>query len=91
MIIVEVSGQNSIIVCPGANMDIRKDELQHAFAGRYDAVMLQLEIPQIVIECCNLARVAGIPVILDAGPAQAFPVLEQVRGIAILTPIKRRH
>ncbi len=87
VIIVEVSGQNSIIVCPGANMDIRKDELQHAFAGgRYDAVMLQLEIPQeIVIECCNLARVAGIPVILDAGPAQAFP-LEQVRGIAILTP-----
>ena len=87
VITLETSGQNSIIVFPGANMDIRKDELQHAFAGgHYDAVMLQLEIPQeIVIECCNLARVAGIPVVLDAGPAQAFP-LEQVRGIAILTP-----
>jgi ribokinase len=87
VITLDAAGQNSIIVFPGANMHIREDELRYAFsAGHYDAVLLQLEIPQeIVIACCTLARAAGIPVVLDAGPAQSFP-LEHVRGIEILTP-----
>jgi ribokinase len=86
IIILDHAGQNSIIVFPGANMDVRKEELHHAFsAGRYNAVMLQLEIPQeIVVECCSLALASGIPIVLDAGPAQAFP-LERVRGLEILT------
>jgi ribokinase len=87
VIMLDAAGQNSILVIPGANMDIRKQELYCALSqGHYDAIMLQLEIPQeIVIECCALARRAGIPIVLDAGPAQAFP-LEQVRGVEILTP-----
>ena len=87
VITLDAAGQNSIVVFPGANMDIQKAELEPAFAAaRYDAVMLQLEVsPEIVIASCAMARAAGIPVVLDAGPAQAFP-LKRVPGIAILSP-----
>lgn len=87
VITLDSTGQNSIVVFPGANLDIRKDELQHAFSERrFDALMLQLEVSQeIVIESCAMARAAGIPIVLDAGPAQAFP-LERVPGIEILSP-----
>jgi ribokinase len=48
--------------------------------------MLQLEIPHaLVIECCQIAKEVGIPVVLDAGPAQQF-ALESVHGVDILTP-----
>ena len=87
VITLDAEGENSIIVFPGANMEIREEELHPAFfAGRYDALVLQLEVPRhIVVESCRLAREAGIPIILDAGPAQAFP-LEDTPGIDILTP-----
>jgi ribokinase len=87
VIILDASGQNSIIVYPGANMDIQKAEVQRVFAECHcDVVMLQLEIPRnIVIESCRLAREKRIPAILDAGPAQTFP-LEEVHGLEILTP-----
>ena len=76
VITLDSAGQNSIVVFPGANMDIQKADLQRAFAGgHYDSVMLQLEVShEIVIACCAMARAAGIPVVLDAGPAQAFPL-----------------
>ncbi len=87
VIILDASGQNSIIVYPGANMDIQEGEVQRVFAECHcDVVMLQLEIPRnIVIESCRLAREKNIPAILDAGPAQTFP-LEEVHGLEILTP-----
>lgn len=86
VILLEDSGQNRILVYPGANMEIQLEDVQRAFAKSYDAVMLQLEIPErIVLETCRLAKERGIPVILDAGPAQDFP-LEKTMGIEILSP-----
>jgi ribokinase len=87
VIFIGANAQNSILVFPGANMDIEKTDLRRAFEARsYDALMLQLEISrEIVVEACHLAKDAGIPIILDAGPAQEFP-LEMVRGIDVLTP-----
>jgi ribokinase len=49
-------------------------------------VLLQLETSaEAVIETCNLARCAGIYIILDAGPAQEFP-LEVLGTVGIITP-----
>jgi ribokinase len=85
-IMLEETGQNRIIVIPGANMKITKEDLQTAFEHTYDAVIVQLEIPdEIVMEACRLGKEKNIPVILDAGPAKNFP-LEQLEGLEILSP-----
>ena len=56
------------------------------FARDFDAVMMQLEIPQnIVLKASEYARQKGVPVVLDAGPAQPFPV-ENVQSLLILSP-----
>src|SRR4051812_20321705 len=56
-IMLENTGQNRIIVVPGANMKIAKEDLKTAFEHMYDAVIVQLEIPdEIVMEACRLGK-----------------------------------
>ncbi len=63
--------QNRIIVVAGANMTITKEELRflETEIGKYDMVLLQLEIPmevnEFVIEC---AYQHGVPVMLNSAP-----------------------
>lgn len=87
VILLDAVGQNSIAVFPGANYDFLEAELQQVFTSdRFDGVMLQLEVPdEIIIASYRLAKNAGIPVFLDAGPARPFP-LEQLWGIDVLSP-----
>lgn len=86
VIVVEAGGENRILVYSGANMAIRPEDVAPAFARSYDAVMLNLEIPEaIVVEVCRKARERDIPVVLDAGPARPFD-LGQVPGLEILSP-----
>jgi len=87
VITVDDRGGNSIVVIPGANSLVTGEDVQIALrAGWYDALLLQFEIPpQTVMAACRLAQAQGVPIVLDAGPAQEFP-LEQLRGVHILTP-----
>lgn len=85
-ILVQANGQNGIIVFPGANMCIKAEDIPAMFENPVDAVMMQLEIPKdIVLAASAEAEKRGIPVILDAGPAQSFPV-EEVKSLFILSP-----
>ena len=85
-ILVQNNGQNGIIVFPGANQRIDPADVPAMFDRPVDAVMMQLEIaPEIVFLASQEAEKRGIPVILDAGPAQAFPV-EKVKSLFILSP-----
>lgn len=85
-ILLEKSGANRIIVNPGTNMKLTDEDVERAFNRDYEAVVLQLEIPRsAVLQACRLAKKKNIPVVLDAGPAQDFP-LEQIAGLEILTP-----
>ena len=85
-ILVQKNGQNGIIVFPGANQRIDPADVPAMFDRPVDAVMMQLEIaPEIVFLASQEAEKRGIPVILDAGPAQAFPV-EKVKSLFILSP-----
>ena len=85
-ILVEENGQNRILVIPGANMHNDKANLKRAFERPYDAVIVQFEIPvEIVTETVRLANLHGIPVVVDAGPARAFP-LEKLGHVSILSP-----
>ncbi|HEY3314303.1 MAG TPA: ribokinase [Bacillota bacterium] len=86
VVILEDTGENRIIVYPGANLGVTVDDLAPAFAEPWDAVITQLEVPGlVVVETCRLGRAKGFPAILDAGPAQPFP-LEELGGLEILTP-----
>ncbi len=87
VVLLNDAGQNSIVTYPGANLELDETEVQTAFAaGSYDALMLQLELPdEIVLSSYRLAKKLGIPTFLDAGPARFFP-LEELRGIDLLSP-----
>lgn len=86
-ILVEPEGENRIIVLPGANLNVSIDQVRPwVDPDRFDAVLLQLEIDlATVLATLRTARDAGIPVVLDAGPARSVD-LESLRGVTILSP-----
>jgi ribokinase len=83
MIAVADSGENQIIVIPGANGNVTVGDVQQAARQiqQADVLLLQLEIPvEAVAASLALAREAGTKVVLDPAPALTpFPsVLFQV-------------
>jgi ribokinase len=66
VILLDAAGKNSVVVFPGANYEITEDELCTVFAAdKFDAVMMQLEVPdQVVIAAYLFAKKSGIPVFL---------------------------
>lgn len=63
------SGENSIIVVPGANATVQVDELPEA-----NVVLAQLEVPlDTVRRAFELARAAGATTVLNPAPAQTLP------------------
>ncbi|MFB2976052.1 ribokinase [Microseira sp. BLCC-F43] len=89
IIAVEDSGQNNIIVVPGANHRVNAEDLE-PLSNIFDstsALLLQLEIPlSAVILAAKAARNAGISVILDPAPAQKDIPDEIYRLVDIITP-----
>jgi len=76
LICVADTGQNSIVVVPGANLGITPDDIRAADAlfAQADAVLLQLEIRLDTVDAAlEAARRHGALSILDAGPAQHVP------------------
>jgi ribokinase len=75
-ITVSDSGQNIIVVVPGANgkMDIAAIDLQSALIRSAGMVLCQLELPiATVAHTLALCAAAGVPVILDPAPAAPLP------------------
>ncbi len=70
LILVEASGDNVIVVAPGANRRLRADDLN---LGEADAVMCQLEIPLEVVE---IAAAQARFFCLNAAPARGPLELE---------------
>jgi len=75
-ILVEGNGANRIIVYPGSNMTITEDAIKAAVESKPDALFMQLEIaPDAIVYAANTAAEQGIPVFMDAGPAnKSFPL-----------------
>jgi ribokinase len=75
VVAVEDSGENSIMVVPGANGRLTPADVRAAgeVIRRADVVLLQLEVPlETTIAAIKLAREYGTPVILDPAPAPAL-------------------
>lgn len=90
LIYVDASGQNSIVVVPGANNALTPNHVRDAaeHLASSNIVLLQLEIPiESVIAAAQAARQQGAIVILDPAPAPAGRLPSALlRNIDILTP-----
>lgn len=89
MIFVAESGQNCIVVLPGANHRYRPLDLiaDDASLKRAQFVMLQLETPiETVMEAVRRAKRHGAQVIVDPAPALPDLPVELFRYVDLLTP-----
>jgi ribokinase len=89
IIAVEDSGQNNIIVIPGANHHVGEPEIERLkkLLPEATSLLLQLEIPlSIVLQAAEVSSQAGVRVILDPAPARSDLPIELYPLIDIMTP-----
>lgn len=76
VVAVDATGDNGILVAPGASGTLSPADVaaaQAAVAGA-DVVLLQLEVPLATVSAAvATARAAGVPVVLNAAPARPLP------------------
>jgi len=88
LITLDASGENHIVVVPGANARLTP-EMVKAHEARIAAaavVLLQLEVPlDAVLAAARLARDGGATVILDPAPARPLPA-PLLECVDLLTP-----
>lgn len=86
-IIVEADGTNRITVYPGANRLISERDVDRALEYHPDAIFMQLEIPfDTVVYASRRAAELGVPVFIDAGPADAALELKRLVHPIVFSP-----
>jgi len=73
VITIDATGQNQIVLAPGANARLTPADVENArgLIETAAVVLLQLEVPFETVEAAaRLARAAGVRVILDPAPAR---------------------
>ncbi|MCC6264003.1 MAG: ribokinase [Bryobacterales bacterium] len=88
LIWVADSGENSIVVIPGANARLSPDDIraQEPLFWKTRVALHQLETPlETVQTSLELGRLRRVITILDPAPAQALPP-EVLRAVDLLTP-----
>jgi ribokinase len=75
-IIVDENGENSIVVAPGANLKLTRNDIDHAESqiSQADILLMQLEIPvDTIVYAAQKAHKLGKKVILNPAPATELP------------------
>lgn len=88
VVMVETSGENAILVVPGANALVGLTELEQArqVICESDVLLMQLEVPvETVIAAAAIAREAGVFVILDPAPAPVS-FLPELLNVDLICP-----
>jgi ribokinase len=88
IIVVAATGENSIVVIPGANALLTPQDLNESLdlLGSASVVLTQLETPlPTILHLAELCLRLGVPLILDPAPAQALPK-ELLSKVAWFTP-----
>lgn len=88
---VDAQGRNAITVASGANFQVGSDDVDQAYPAirRASTLLLQLEIPrETVLYAAQMARIVGIPVILNPAPVSPSDPLPDslLAQIDVLTP-----
>jgi ribokinase len=77
IITVDDSGENTIVVSPGANAAARAGQIPPGVLSERDTLLLQLEVPQEqVFAAARLARAGGARVVLSVAPFAPFTPAE---------------
>jgi len=88
LITVNADGQNSIVVVPGANATLGKEDI-HALRKTIQSagvLVLQLEIPlEVVMQAIDIAYAAGVIILLNPAPAMPIPP-ETLKKVSYLIP-----
>lgn len=86
--VAEETGQNAIVVAPGANALLSPEDVEAA-APAFDAakaIIVSLEVPlEAVARAVEMARARRIPVVLNPAPARPLPP-ELLAQVSVLTP-----
>ena len=88
LIAVAASGENSIVVAPGANSRLCEADVRAASAAfdEADVILISLEIPAgAVFAAIEEGHRRGKPVILNPAPARPIPP-EYLAKVSVLTP-----
>ena len=88
LITVDHTGENMIVVAPGANGRLSPEDVEKAqpAIASSGAVVAQLEVPLETVECtARLAHRTNVPFILDPAPARALGP-ELLERVDVLTP-----
>lgn len=88
LIVVDDSGQNSIVVAPGANARLRPEDVDAARPAfeEADVVVVQFEtLLETVIHVLRLAKQMNKRAILNPAPARTLPE-GFLRGVDVITP-----
>lgn len=88
-IAVAETGENQIVIVPGANGRVGAADLERltAHLAQAQLLLLQFEIPvAAVIEAARLAHAEGVMVILDPAPVATFDPVQLYPYINMLTP-----
>ena len=86
-ILKEAGGQNRIIYYPGANVCLTRENLSEAFSCSPDAVYINFEVSyEVALLASKMADAKGIPIFIDAAPAEVEYNLELLPKIEIFSP-----
>lgn len=84
VVVDEPSGQNRIILSPGANASLRPAQFSQLPGPTPALLIMQLEVPmETVIQALEAAKNTGTAVLLNPAPAQKLPA-EAYQGLAHL-------
>ena len=86
-ILKEPSGENRTIYYPGANLTLSRENLAEAFSCMPDAVYISFEVSfETAALAAKMASAKGIPVFIDAAPANKDFNLEALPEVEIFSP-----
>lgn len=87
VVMVEKSGSNRVISYSGANAKISDADIESAFSCCPDGVLAQFELrEEAVIAAAHNAAYDGIPLFIDAGPANRDFPIEKLEKIEVFSP-----
>jgi ribokinase len=88
-IMVEPSGENSILIVKGANNDLSPADIEAAADDlkKCDLILLQLEVPlETVYAAIAFGKRHGIKTVLNPAPAVADLDMDKIRDVTFLVP-----
>ena len=87
VVMKESDGNNRIVVYPAANSNLTQDNVSEAFDCEPDALYLGFEIPfNVALAAAKIASARGIPIFVDAAPANKDHPLESLPMLEVFSP-----